>query len=198
VRLAFKAVNLTVNMVKRDQSWAKLLAQKNSNSFYSHHVSLLSNMVCIVAQNIGWSSEATQQKLIMAALLHDQFVDETTYEILQQNSNDSSEIIQNPQYRQHPIKVAELARTLRGLPNDVDHILLQHHERPDGSGFPRGLVASHISPFSAMFIVCEELLHFSHGKVIDTNMLNEFWSTFPEFLHKEPFKKISLSIINKV
>lgn len=189
VRLAFKAVNLTVNMVKRDQSWTKPLAQKKSNSFYSHHVSLLSKIVCIVAQNIGWSSETTQQKLTLVALLHDQFVDETTNEILQQNSNDSSEIIQNPEYRQHPIKIAEFARSLRGLPNDVDHILLQHHELPDGPGFPRGLVASQISPFSAVFIVSEELLHFSHGKVIDKNMLNEFWGTFPEFLHKEPFKR---------
>jgi hypothetical protein len=39
----------------------------------------------------------------------------------------------------------------------VDIIVQQHHERPNGSGFPRGLLFNYISPLSSLFIVAHDL-----------------------------------------
>ncbi len=44
------------------------------------------------------------------------------------------------------------------LAPDVDVIILQHHELPDGTGFPRGLHAKQISPLACLFIVAHEVV----------------------------------------
>ena len=41
----------------------------------------------------------------------------------------------------------------------MDIILSQHHERPDGTGFPRGMAGKLISPLSALFIMAQDLVH---------------------------------------
>lgn len=190
VRLTRKTVDQTIKILTQDLKLTDILSRQQQDNFYSKHVSLLSLLLCVVAQGIGWTSESTQQKLIMAALMHDYFVEDAFYE-------DNSNLSGRGDYQLHPIKIAELARSIKGLPSDVDQILLQHHERPDGSGFPRGLTASHISPLSAIFIVCEELIHFTRGQEITPTLLNNFWQKNEIFTQKEPFKKISLSMKSK-
>jgi response regulator RpfG family c-di-GMP phosphodiesterase len=44
------------------------------------------------------------------------------------------------------------------IPSDVDIVVLQHHERPDGTGFPRGLHSHQISPLASVFIVAHDIL----------------------------------------
>lgn len=195
VSMANATVDLTIKMIGHEKSWAKVLQKNNSGNFYGHHTSLLTVMVTVVAAGIGWTSESTQQKLIFAALMHDHFLDEPEYEILKAKNSDALELKQSAIYKQHPVKVAELARTLKNLPSDVDQILLQHHEYPDGSGFPRGLKASQISPLSSIFIICEELVHYLQDKKITYDTVASFWEENPVFLEKDPFKKIALSMI---
>ena len=52
---------------------------------------------------------------------------------------------------------------MKNVPADVDQIILQHHELKDGSGFPRGLTSSRISPMASLFIIVEDLLTFLEG-----------------------------------
>lgn len=197
VLFAQKAVDVTLKLLKNEKSWKAILQRKNANGAYNHHISLQAILTCLVAQGIGWKSESTLQKLVMASLLHDFSVDEDMYEDLLKKDDSSWALEQSRIYRQHPIKVSELAKTLKGLPIDVDIILLQHHERPDSTGFPRGLDARHISPLSALFIICEDLIHFSFNRTINKDLLDSFWVSRPEFLDRDPFKKISLSMMSK-
>ncbi len=196
VALANTTVNGTLSYVKKNKDWLKILKFGDGDDFYSTHISQLSLLCCVVAHNIGWHSEITQQKLVMAALMHDHFVDNAYYSDLDilNNLNQSSK--DNKAYFQHPLKAAELARSLKGLPSDIDHIILEHHERPDGSGFPRGLSSSRISSLSALFIICESMVIYFHGKTMSQKLLDDFWHEHPQFLTKEPFKKIYLSIHN--
>ena len=39
-------------------------------------------------------------------------------------------------YKTHPAVAAEIAKGIDEVPPDVDTIIMQHHERPDGKGFP--------------------------------------------------------------
>ena len=48
--------------------------------------------------------------------------------------------------KSHVMHSVELVRAANGhLPRGVDDIILQHHERQDGSGYPNGLKGSEIS-----------------------------------------------------
>lgn len=197
IHLAKKAVALTIKNLERDSSWEKILKLSTGDTNYSHHVSLLSLLSSTIAQGIGWASDTTFEKLIMASLLHDYFVDEKVYEKLLGNHDEAETLSKNPAYRQHPIKAAEFSRTLKGLPADVDHILQEHHEMPDGSGFPRGVISNHIAPLSAVFIMSEALIHYSHDKEIDENLMEGFWKRYPAFIQKDPFKKIAILMARK-
>lgn len=189
VRIAKTSIELTIQVLALEPSWDSILAKASSDSRYCNHISLVALISCSIAQSIGWNSESTKQKLVMAALLHDYLVEESVYENLDSAENE-------PFYKKHPLAIAEYARTLKGLSSEVDHILLQHHEKPNGKGFPRGLLAHQISPLTALFILSEEVVtYFQKHKITQENM-TAFWKLHPDYLAKEPFKKIAMSMIN--
>jgi hypothetical protein len=78
-------------------------------------------------------------------------------------------------YLQHPLKAKEIVNTLKNIAPDIDKIILEHHEMPNGSGFPRKIGATKISPLSCTFIlsgilaryILEEGAHFSLEKFIE-------------------------------
>jgi response regulator RpfG family c-di-GMP phosphodiesterase len=197
LQLAQKTVTATIQFVKKNKALSALLRVPTNNDPYSSHVSRLSVLTCVVASNLGWHNESTHEKLVMASLLHDHFVDESKYEKFEQlkglNSNPSGD----QAYRAHPLKAAELARSIKGIPSNVDSIIMEHHERPGGDGFPRGLSSNRISALGALFIICEELITYSHQRELELISMDDFIKSYPEFLQKDPFKKIMTSFKNR-
>lgn len=66
-------------------------------------------------------------------------------------------------FREHPTLTQELAGKVPGIPPDVDLMVSQHHELPDGTGFPRNLGVARLSPQAIVFIVCHDLADFLSG-----------------------------------
>src|SRR6185312_15892576 len=100
-------------------------------------------IACAIATQMDWASDSTFQKLTLAAFLHDITLSnhelaqcDTVQEAIDKKTFTEAEIAG---FRVHPAKGAEIARQFQEVPPDVDVIILQHHERPDGSGFPRGI-----------------------------------------------------------
>ena len=58
--------------------------------------------------------------------------------------------------RRHPVAGADVVRPL-GLPPMVEQIVLHHHERWDGAGYPHGLRAHDIPLEARIFSVCDAL-----------------------------------------
>jgi len=196
--MAQKTVEGTLKFIKKNKAWDKVLKIPDGDDLYSYHISQIAVVTCLVANNIGWFSESTQEKLVMAALLHDQFVDENIYEDTTLLANENKNPSSKSKYSLHPFQAAELARSLKGIPSNVDSIIMEHHERPSGDGFPRGLGASRISALGALFIICEELVLFVADKKSEQISLDAFFDIHPEFLFKDPFKKIANSMKNGV
>lgn len=166
IHAAKNAVNLAVKAVSAEPNLLKIFKNKLSNpqSIYSSHVGMSALLSCGFCHNLGWVSESTQMKLGLASLMHDIAVDEKKYEDIMlwnqaaSDLNDKSAEISK--YRNHPAEAANLLLTMKDLPADVDQIILQHHEMKDGTGFPRGLISSRISPMASVFIIVEDLINF--------------------------------------
>lgn len=160
------AVNLAVKAVSLEPNILKLFKQKLSDptSNYSGHVSMLALLCCGFCHKLGWVSESTQMKLGLASLMHDLTVDEKAYDdILLWNQAAADGQVKTPEvikYRNHPADASNLLLSMKNVPSDVDQIILQHHEMKDGSGFPRGLIASRITPMACIFIIVEDLINF--------------------------------------
>jgi response regulator RpfG family c-di-GMP phosphodiesterase len=94
---------------------------------------------------------------------------------------------------EHPAKSAELVKSFQEIPADVDVIVLQHHERPNGSGFPGKLIFSYISPLSTTFIVAHDLAQDMLSK--DQNfVLSDFIEVAKKEYNQGNFKKIMIAL----
>jgi HD-GYP domain-containing protein (c-di-GMP phosphodiesterase class II) len=137
--------------------------QIDRDKYIASHSTLLPNIACTLAIAMDWKSEPTLQKLGLAAFLHDSTLTNhslaavmTTTELARKKDQFTDE--ETKAYKFHPVKAAELVKQFHEIPPDVDTIVLQHHERPDGTGFPRNLGPSNISPLAAVFIVAHDLV----------------------------------------
>lgn len=149
----------TVGKSPKLKSFLQKLSKFNGE-YLSTHSMATGYLACAIAAQFEWGSEATFQKLTLAALLHDIALDNSKHaQILFKPDLDGSSLNAEDHERVlgHSQRAAELVRTFNEVPPDVDVIILQHHEAPDGSGFPRGLRHSYISPLSSVFIVAHEI-----------------------------------------
>lgn len=143
------------------------LRSEDKSAYIVDHSVILANVACGIAGLLGWASESTFYKLTLAGFLHDITIKD--YELATVNDLDDVlrigviekfSMLQMDEYSKHPITAAEILSQFSNVPQDVDHIIRQHHERPDGTGFPEGMTYKEISPISAVFIFSEHLVNF--------------------------------------
>jgi len=164
--LAKKTVTLSLKAFGSSPKLAELLNRfkKHEKKYIASHSLMLAEIACAIACKIGWNSASTYLKLTFAAFLHDLAMTNNTLARGRRIEDISSSKSFNAQdlqkFKSHPITASEWAQKIHQIPPDVDSILLQHHERPDGTGFPRALNAHKISPLAAIFILSHDLLDF--------------------------------------
>lgn len=124
--------------------------------------SILIFYVCeAICRGLGWRSDLSRKKLGLASLLHDAHLDNEEMIRLQTLDHPdmdhySDEEQQN--YREHARKAAEVANHFSGF-SDTEFIIEQHHELPDGSGFPGKLNSSRLTTVSCVFIVAHNFVN---------------------------------------
>jgi len=160
--LTKKTITSSVQLAKRVRSISDLLnkMKKSGNYIYDH--SLKMSYICTsIAKHTEWGSDATVFKLSLACTMHDMTLDNDQLARIQ--------LLTDPRlkeydpavveaYKNHPFEAAKLIKDSKEFPTDVDFIVAQHHERPDGSGFPRGLSKLRIAPLSCVFILAHEFV----------------------------------------
>lgn len=190
-------MNMTLAIAKQNPSLDKLIKKlaAESKNFYSAHSVLLPYVCCQIAEYMGWNSEQTFQKLTLASLFHDSCLKDINLAKIM----DASELNQkSPElqadWRLHMVKAADLVRQFREIPPDVDQIILQHHEKPDGTGYPHKMHDSRIAPLAALFIVAHHFVHY----LVKTGRadLKEFARKHAAQYSRGHFKKIIDSILN--
>lgn len=132
---------------------------QTSDHFSSTHALSLCYLTCQVAKSLGWDSEEFVKKMSYASLFHDLFL---TDEQAILHDLESEEMDYRPEEKQeiiqHPKKAYDLIMDNYQIPADVGTIVLHHHEKPDGSGYPRGIRLSAIPFTSLVFNICEALI----------------------------------------
>lgn len=162
--LAKTQVRLTLRALGRDPDLQEIMdkIKKSKGVYLAAHSILCAHLSCALAAHLEWGSETTFHKLTMASFFHDIVIDNS--EVAMIDSIDELEQVKfkfTPEeiktFREHPILAADMVTKMTDIPPDVDTIIRQHHERPNGTGFPRGLTYSYISPLSSVFIIAHDL-----------------------------------------
>ncbi len=131
---------------------------------------LLSYFLASLTKEMGITNQRHLEILSMAGFFHDMLLDD--YQIRNQDkfikaitlgTTGNRENVE--QIKNHPLRARDILAKWHQCPSGLLEIIEQHHELPDGSGFPRGLKGSQIHPLSGIFIVaCEAIEIFVRTK----------------------------------
>jgi response regulator RpfG family c-di-GMP phosphodiesterase len=110
--------------------------------------------------------------LVLGAFFHDVGLCELPLE-LQGTPLERMKAADLKRYRQHPQRGYEILRAVASLDEEVALVALQHHEHPNGGGYPAGLTRSDILPAARVvrLIDCyvEKWQQFTHEQRMQLN-----------------------------
>lgn len=161
-------MGLACSLMEQNQALSSVLQgiTINADNYVSSHSILLPYISCGMAELMDWHSEHTYQKLTLASLLHDCCLsDSGLARVVNESELENFSSQDQAKWREHTEKAAEISRRFTEIPADVEQIVSQHHELPDGSGFPNQLHHTRIAPLSALFIIAHDFLRYfeQHG-----------------------------------
>ena len=167
---------------------------RNRNYISSHSI-LVANLACAIAVELEWPSESTFHKLILAGFLHDITLTNPEHAKARTKADclkikDHVSEKEFAAIKNHPYAAGEIVDKLLDIPADVCVIITQHHEQPDGSGFPRSLMANKIAPLAAVFIVAHDIIDAYLAQGEDFSV-EKFIDEKTEFYNAGTFKKIA-------
>lgn len=193
--LAKENIARTLALIQKNEQLKKILDRNKNESRKSMTTYSYSAVFFTTAllKELGWSSPSTIQKMTFACLLHDIELTETMFNNkleLIKNDKLTSEIHQQMNYQifQHPQTASEFVQRWSSCPSDVDKVILQHHEKFDGSGFPHKLNFLNIYPLAAVLILAEDLIFYSYFHP-EENLFNHLQSRESYYNHGD-IKKI--------
>jgi response regulator RpfG family c-di-GMP phosphodiesterase len=148
------------------QNIMKMIKQKDGRvSGFAKEIQLMSFITCFMARKLEWNSRTTLEKLIYACVLHDitlafkpRLLRLNSLSAFEDQKDDLSTEEQKI-FLNHPKEAAQLLKThFKSAPPDTDTLILQHHEQPNGTGFPGHLTHDKCSPLSQLFIVAHDFV----------------------------------------
>ncbi len=171
-----------ITHLKKDRALKKIISDilMNQNFVYEH--CLLTSYICGgISLEMQWNTPATLQKLSFACILHDIALD--SEELIEKHDltpnliRNESSFVKEKVFR-HPIKASQRVANIKNIPSDIDAIIISHHESPTGTGYPRKIQASSISPLACIFIIAEDFMGQIYNKKtseVDFNAIIELF-----------------------
>jgi response regulator RpfG family c-di-GMP phosphodiesterase len=158
-----KIIANTLSMMEKKPKFKELIKLLNSHEGYTYsHAHLCAYIGCALVDQMDWKNDTIKYKIVIASLFQNITlnspklakifdVESKEYKDL---SDDEKQLV-----RRHMIEACDLLETLPEFTYDAKSAILNHHELPNGSGFPRGLSSRQVSPLDALFIIA---VNFSH------------------------------------
>lgn len=157
VRATEKSVEFAVDLFEKNSSFdnlAKHIFGHGTNYLTKHSIALAYISTGILTK-LPWDSPETRNKLVMASFLHDASIKAPDFNEAEIDEEDPNSILT---FETHPQETVDLLKEFNALPPDVDTIILEHHEKPDGTGFPKKLSGAQIRPLSSIFIFAHDVV----------------------------------------
>ncbi len=168
IELVMEKVMDTVQKDIRLGNVVRMIREHNPDvSYFAKNLQLTSIISCFLAKKMEWHSKTTLDKLVYAAVLHD--ITLATKPHLQRISglgdfeDVRAQLSEEEQkvYLSHPRDAAQLVKSqFRFAPPETDVLVLQHHELPEGRGFPTKIHAEKLSPLTQLFIVTQDFVRY--------------------------------------
>jgi hypothetical protein len=142
-------------IITKSKSIISLLESYRRNCSEEYFKIGFTNFICsLILNQFPWRTNLILDKLMLASTISDLSLTIDDIEELKTYDGDLSKL--SEKVKNHPLTVIELLRGEK-VPISLETITIikQHHERPDGKGFPLGLEHGRINQLSTIFIVAQ-------------------------------------------
>lgn len=149
--------------IKKEPDLRELLKRhKEQKNYLYDHCYLVAYVCSALSTRLKWEWEDSLKKLIYASIFHDSLLEdpELAY-MLDMKINPPESYTQEDikEWEDHPLATARILESSSQKLYYVDTIVRDHHELPDGSGFPRHLNAHQLPQISAVFILAHTFVN---------------------------------------
>ena len=128
--------------------------------------SMTNFLATMVIEQFPWRSQLIVQKTMLAGTLCDIMLNPEDFPDIAQYEEQGGAL--EERLKRHPIACRDLLLKRKELiPMETLTIIEQHHERPDGRGFPLGLHLGRFNQLSAIFIVCQRFIDLLYKEKFD-------------------------------
>jgi response regulator RpfG family c-di-GMP phosphodiesterase len=197
VEMAQKNIQLVSAILENTKQLGDILDILNSDDGEEavSHALVLSYIVNAIIQEAPLNIPYEGEILSMAAFFHDAFLDGNQIRnearfiqslMVKSHLNKSDQ----EKVSEHIEKMVEKISHWEMAPGDLSTIIIQHHEKPDGTGFPKGLTADQIHDLSACFIVAHEIVELNRMHRSVATMIDEF-SKKKSWFESEKFRRFA-------
>lgn len=139
----------TVNMIMNDtQAFSSLFEVFNHDFYTASHMVNVCALTVTTATKLGIDTNSELHRIGTGGLLHDIGKIFIRPELLNKTGGLSAEEFEH--IKQHVTLGKEHLHGIAAIPTEVIQIVSEHHERMDGSGYPRGLKGVNISPLGRL------------------------------------------------
>ncbi|MEK6623794.1 MAG: HD domain-containing phosphohydrolase, partial [Bdellovibrionota bacterium] len=192
--LAEKSVDEIINLAQQQHDLGALLKNMQQRLDYIYDHSFLTSIVCCeILKHMHWNTEDKVKKLVMAAILHDINLSDPNLckiDIAHDPRLQSYSEKEKKAFLAHPMEISLLITGVDFISPEAASIVLQHHETPEGDGFPNGLHHSKLSLLSCIFIVSHAFVQKNLEIDFDPDQQNKIFEDLTKRFSLGSFKSV--------
>lgn len=144
-----------ISIEKETKLTKRLKKLLDENGYVAKHSLMTLYLTTLISQHLVWHSEQTQERIQIAAFFKDIFIDKELLAKIRLKKDplfSSMADIDVQKVLGHPQKAVDALKKFKRFSPEIESLIKDHHELPDGTGFPRGLLSKSVSPLNAAFI----------------------------------------------
>lgn len=192
-----KSVNQkTMNMLSESASIFMFVKQFKKNCSEEFLRSVLTGyLTSLVIDKFPWKSVPVKEKAALASMLCDITLSKEDFQALKDHEKNGTPL--DDRIRNHPLEVSKILALKKDvIPSETITIIEQHHELPDGKGFPSRLELHRFNQLSSIFIVCQKFTENLFDEGFDYNRRHEIITKMKSVYNGRTFDKAMDALIS--
>ncbi len=192
--MAKEAVSACVDSVMHNKDAMLLLTRlRNKDQYTSEHSLNVAIIAIAFGRHLGMN-RAQLNDIGLCGLLHDMGKMLTPQEILNKPGRLTKEEMKI--MKQHPAEGRKILLASQDVTDEVIEVAFSHHERLNGTGYPRGIAGSNLSLYTRMICIADVFDAITGDRVYRSGRTAEKALSFL-FLHKDSTGSFDRSLVIK-
>jgi len=194
IELTEKSLQAIFGIVEKDIRLGDLLNSFKGRDDYLYDHSYLTSVICCdILKRMGIWSDERMETLTYASLFHDITLKSPELAKITKKNDDALNKFSQEEvkrYLRHPLDAFELVLENPRIPKKVADIICQHHETPEGDGFPNKLRPVNIDRLSCIFIMAHDFVNALDEFDYDEAKIGSILDYMQGRYHVGPFKEV--------